>query len=56
MDNKQEYKAFNNRINEAFSMAALQRLERSLSRLFDNGIFTPAQFTRLDLKIMDRMI
>jgi len=54
MEYKEEYKAFNNRINEAQTTEQFQRLEKSLARLFDNGIFTPEQYTRLDIKLMDK--
>lgn len=56
MEFKEEYKAFNNRINEAQTTEQLQRLEKSLTRLFDAGIFSPSQYSRLDIKLMDKGI
>lgn len=54
MDFKEEYATFSNRIKEAKTVQQVQRLEKSLMNLFDNGIFSPSQFQQLDYKLMDK--
>lgn len=53
---KSEFATFKNNILTADTTERLQRLERSLDTLFNNGIFTPEQFSELDLMILDEML
>ena len=43
------------RIERADTVADLQRLERSLQRLYDAGILTQSEYARLDGKLFDKI-
>lgn len=45
------YAAFTTRINKASTHADLDKLEASLVRLYDNGVFTPNELARLDHQV-----
>ncbi len=44
------------RIRKASTLLDLDRLDILLTRLYNNGIFTPSEYSRLDLKIVDKRI
>jgi hypothetical protein len=51
---KTNYQSFRARIARTTSPAELDTLETSLARLWDAGVFTVAQFQRLDAALCDR--
>lgn len=46
------YAAFTARISKATTHADFDKLEVSLVRLYDNGVFTPNELARLDHQIV----
>jgi hypothetical protein len=50
------YQAMTQRINRANTMEALAKVETSLDRIFNNGIFTINEYSKLDQKIVDKRI
>lgn len=44
------------RINKADTLAALDKVEASLDRIFNNGVFTINEYAKLDAKIVDKRI
>ena len=55
LDKKANYKTFFNRIETADSQEKLKQLEVSLDRLYSAGIFSLAEFKRLDDKILEKL-
>ena len=57
MDFKEEYKTFSNKIKAASNdKAKLDKLDKSLDRLYEAGVFTVKQFERLSMMIFDRLV
>lgn len=52
---KTNYTSFIKRIKAADSEEKLKRLEVSLDRLYNAGIFSLAEFKRLDDKILEKL-
>jgi uncharacterized protein YqgQ len=50
------YTTFTKKIRAANTLSDIERLDTSLTRLYDAGIFTPNEFGRLDLLILVRSI
>ena len=50
------YQAMAQRINKANTIEALAKVETSLDRIFDNGIFTINEYSKLNQKITDKWI
>ena len=50
------YAAMAARIRKCATPSHLTKCERSLTRLWDNGIFTVSEFTRLDSLLVDMRI
>ena len=50
------YQAMVQRINQANTVEALAKVESSLDRIFNSGIFTVNQYSKLDSKIVDKQI
>jgi|DEB0MinimDraft_6_1074348.scaffolds.fasta_scaffold57153_1 ribosomal protein S20 len=50
------YQAMVQRINQANTVEALAKVELSLDRIFNSGIFTVNQYSKLDSKIVDKQI
>lgn len=50
------YQTMAQRINKADTLAALDKVEASLDRIFNNGIFTINEYAKLDAKIVDKRI
>lgn len=48
------YISFKIRINKATTLQDLDRLDISLDRLWSAGVFTQAEFIRLDSAILDK--
>ena len=48
------YTAMAQRINNADTVEALRKLERSLERLYSAGVFTVKEFAKLDGKMVDK--
>jgi len=48
------YKAMAQRINKAETMEEIRKLERSLDRLYNAGVFTVKEFAKLDGKMVDK--
>jgi len=48
------YTAMVKRINKADTVEALCKLERSLDRLYNAGVFTVKEFAKLDGKMVDK--
>lgn len=55
LDEKANYKTFVARIETADSQEKLKRLEISLDRLYNAGIFSVTEFARLDIKIFEKL-
>jgi len=53
---KTDYQSALDRINSAPNVEALRKLDNSLVSLWIAGIFTESEFSRLDRRIVDRMI
>jgi hypothetical protein len=53
---KSNYQSFIERIKSAPNVEALRKLDKSLDRLWEVGAFTQSEFSRLDSRLMDRMI
>lgn len=51
----QEYKCFRDRIHKADTVLEYRKLEKSLIRLYNAGIFTVNEFSRLDTMIFERI-
>lgn len=49
------YQSAIKRINEANSVEALKRLEKSFERIYNAGQFTPSELAKLDTKIMEKI-
>lgn len=52
MQFKEEYKTMIRKISSADSIDKLNKLESSLTRLYDNGVFTVGQMAELCAKLM----
>lgn len=50
------YQAMVQRINQANTIETLAKVESSLDRIFNSGIFTVNQYSKLDSKIVDKQI
>lgn len=50
------YQTMTQRINKADTLAALDKVEASLDRIFNNGVFTINEYAKLDAKIVDKRI
>ena len=50
------YQAMAQSINKADTLEALDKVETSLDRIFNNGIFTINEYAKLDAKIVDKRI
>jgi hypothetical protein len=50
------YAAMARRINKADTSEELDKVDRSLCRIYSAGIFTEKQFARLDIKIVEKRI
>jgi hypothetical protein len=44
------------RIKAANNLTDIKRIETSLDRLYECGVFTSSEYTRIDNKIMDRIV
>lgn len=53
---KSNYASFAERIRQAETPAQFDRLEQSLDRLYNAGVFTVSQFARLDGILIDARI
>jgi hypothetical protein len=53
---KTDYQSALDRINSAPNVEALRKLDNSLVSLWEAGIFTESEFSRLDRRLVDRMI
>ena len=51
-----EYKSALSRLARAHTAQDLEQLENSFTRLYNAGIFTDAEFSGLDSKVMVRLI
>ena len=51
-----DYKKFANKIRKAKDLETLNKLENSLTNLYNNGIFTVSEFSRLDILLIDNKI
>jgi len=54
--NKTNYQSALARINKAKDEESLLQLEKSLERLWNAGIFTASEFSRLDEKLLSKLI
>jgi len=54
--NKTNYQSALARINKANDEESLLQLEKSLERLWNAGIFTASEFSRLDEKLLSKLI
>jgi ribosomal protein S20 len=52
---KSNYQSALERIKSASSVEALRKLDKSLVRLWEVGIFTESEFSRLDSRLLDRI-
>jgi ribosomal protein S20 len=50
------YQTMAQRINTADTLEALNKVEASLDRIFNNGIFTVNEYSKLDSKIVDKQV
>ena len=50
------YQTMAQRINKADTLVALAKVESSLDRIFNAGIFTVNEYSKLDSKIVDKQI
>ena len=50
------YQTMVQRINQSNTLEALVKVESSLDRIFNAGIFTVNEYSKLDSKIVDRQI
>jgi hypothetical protein len=50
----EEYKAALQRLNKANTSQELERLERSLERIYNAGFLTVSEYGRLDLKLIHK--
>jgi hypothetical protein len=53
---KTDYQSALERIKSAPNVEILQKLDKSFVRLWEAGIFTESEFSRLDRRLVDRMI
>ena len=53
---KEEYKQFRSLIKKANSIEELKNLDKRLMNLYNNGIFSGDQFSKLDLFILTSQI
>jgi hypothetical protein len=53
---KTDYKSALERIKSAPNLETLRKLDKSLVRLWEAGIFTESEFSRIDRRLVDRMI
>jgi hypothetical protein len=53
---KTDYQSALARIKSAPNVEILRKLDKSLVRLWEAGIFTESEFSRLDRRLVDRMI
>jgi len=51
-----DYQTMAQRINKADTLAALAKVESSLDRIFNAGIFTVNEYSKLDSKIVDKQV
>ena len=56
MNYADNYKVMNNRINEASTMDALRKLEKSLDRCAVVGCFVDSDIARLDSKLLAKLM
>jgi hypothetical protein len=52
---KSNYQSALERIKSASSVEALRKLDKSLVRLWEAGVFTESEFSRLDRRLVDRI-
>jgi hypothetical protein len=50
----EEYKSALQRLNKANTIQELERLERSLERIYNAGFLTVSEYGRLDLKLIHK--
>ena len=50
----EEYKSALQRLNKANTIEELERLERSLERIYNAGFLTVSEYGRLDLKLIHK--
>lgn len=50
------YQSFIGRIEKENTYDGLKKLETSLDRLYDAGIFSVSEFKRLDTKILNKLV
>jgi len=50
------YQTMAQRINKADTLVALDKVESSLDRIFNAGIFTVNEYSKLDSKIVDKQV
>ena len=50
----EEYKSALKRLNKANTSQELERLERSLERIYNAGFLTVSEYGRLDLKLIHK--
>jgi hypothetical protein len=53
---KSNYQSALERIKSAPNVEALRKLDKSLVRLWEAGIFTESEFSRLDRRLLDKII
>ena len=53
---KTDYQSALERIKSAPNVEILQKLDKSFVRLWEAGIFTESEFSRLDRRLVERMI
>jgi hypothetical protein len=53
---KTNYQSALARINKANDEESLLQLEKSFERLWNNGIFTATEFSKLDEKLLSKLI
>ena len=54
--NKSNYQSALERINKANDEESLSQLEESLERLWNAGVFTANEFSKLDDKLLSKLI
>ena len=53
---KTNYASMTARINKATTLESIEKLDKSLDRLYNAGIFTVSELQRLDAKLCDKLI
>lgn len=50
-----DYKTAKNRLNKAKTKLDLERLDKSLARIYDAGVFTESEYQKLTVSVMVKM-